>query len=168
MALFGSYIRVLSWFAVDEDIELHNVTVFQHNVSLIKTNDNNIYGRAMFLNHLPNESGSFTMSCDARGYACFGFRNIHTTDSRHYCHSNGHTFTTTGTRVANMDRPIGNDILTLIYNPATGTMHGAYNREPEILLIKNITAYDPPLLPFVGLYDIGATATMVPNPRHGL
>ena len=134
-------------------------------MTLIMTNGDNKYGQATFLNHLPNESGSFTVSCDARGEGVLGFRN---TQSYLYCQLRGETFSGPGIHVANMGRPIGNDVLTLIYNPAAGTMHGAYNREPEILLVKNITARDPPLQPFVGLYGMDSTASMVPNPRHGL
>ena len=109
------------------------------------------------------------MSVVATEKAFFGFQNIDQADlASHSCASGGTIVTDEGIRVGDMGRPIGNDILTLIYNPAAATIHGAYNREPEILLIKNIVEHDPPMQPFVCLCDIHASATMVPNPRHGL
>ena len=65
-----------------------------------------------------------------------------------------------------MDRGIGEDVLTLSYNPQDGTMHGSYNMEPPILLCKEIPpGVRGPLLPFVGLYyPSSASITIVNNP----
>ena len=65
-----------------------------------------------------------------------------------------------------MDRGIGEDVLTLSYNPKEGTMHGAYNMEPAILLHDNIPpGKRGPLQPFVALGDRSSTVTIVNNPH---
>ena len=71
-----------------------------------------------------------------------------------------------GTRVSGMGRDIGMDILTIIYNPSAGTLHGAFNLEPAILLRKDIPAgQNAPLQPFIGSSILGTAITIVNNPR---
>ena len=71
-----------------------------------------------------------------------------------------------GKIVSNMDRAMGDDTLTLTYNPCAGTMHGAYNLEPAILLLQAIPRGNPtPLRPFVGLMSGGSFATIVNRPH---
>ena len=71
-----------------------------------------------------------------------------------------------GKAVINMDRAMGDDTLTLSYNPRAGTMHGAYNLEPAILLLEAIPRGNPtPLRPFVGLMYGGSFATIVNRPN---
>ena len=65
-----------------------------------------------------------------------------------------------------MDRGIGEDVLTLSYNPKE-----AYNMEPPILLHDNIPPGErTPLQPFVGLGIISGlystSVSIVNNPRH--
>ena len=65
-----------------------------------------------------------------------------------------------------MGRPLGTDTLTLMYNPNKGTLHGAYNLEPGILLRDNIPASPySPMQPFFAAAKVGASVTFVANPR---
>ena len=65
-----------------------------------------------------------------------------------------------------MGREIGDDTLTLMYNPSLGTLHGAYNLEPAILLRKEIPiGVNAPLQPFIGSGTVGTSITVVNNPR---
>ena len=72
-----------------------------------------------------------------------------------------------GTNVTEMGRGIGTDTLTIIYNPSAGTIHGAYNREPAILLHKDIpSGQNAPLQPFVASIMVGTSIMIVNNPRQ--
>ena len=87
------------------------------------------------------------------------------------CKARSKIFNSSGIFVSNMSRPMSADCtLTLIYNPSAGTLHGAYNREPEILLKKEIPVGNVPLQPFVIISggEENPVVTIVSNPRAGL
>ena len=76
-----------------------------------------------------------------------------------------------GTVLSGMGRGIDKDTLTLVYNPSNGTLHGAYNLEPMILLRSDIpVSPGAPLQPFIahGIRlpaQADSTTTIVSNPR---
>ena len=72
-----------------------------------------------------------------------------------------------GTIVTGMGRGIGTDTLTIMYNPSAGTLHGAYNLEPAILLRKDIPAgQNAPLQPYFAASTVGTSIMVVNNPRQ--
>ena len=74
-----------------------------------------------------------------------------------------------GNTVACMGRGIGADTLTLTYNPSDGTICGAYNLEPAILLRKNIwLVTNVPLQPCFATAVVGTSITIVRKPTAGL
>ena len=74
-----------------------------------------------------------------------------------------------GTKVSvnGMGRDSGTDTLTIVYNPSVGTLHGAYNIEPQFLLLKDIPAgKNAPLQPFFCSSRVGASIIVVNNPNQ--
>ena len=138
-------------------------------------------GFTMFENHPLNRCGSYTISfttTDCHVQAGFGYAVFPITAATFRTMSNidcqARTLIGHGTHVSNMSRSMCADCtLTLIYNPAAGTIHvhGAYNREPEILLRKDIPVGETPHRPYINMTaggDDNPKVTLVPNPRAGL
>ena len=66
-----------------------------------------------------------------------------------------------------MGRPmLRGEILTVKYNPKTGTVHGSFGVEPEILLRKEIEVPENTVLqPFIGLARYSLSLSIVNNPK---
>ena len=142
-----------------------------------------------FLNNPVDESGSYTISLITTATVAadgdifethflvtkMGFGDVSKKNVRYYVTPNGdcginlpaYTDGARAVSVSWLGGKIGSSILTLMYNPESGTLHGAYNREPAVLLIKEIPMGQTLLQPFLKLMG-DASVTVLGNPRRGL
>ena len=77
-----------------------------------------------------------------------------------------HAYDSNIVEVGKMSHRNDNPILTLVYDATAGTLHGAYDLEPAVLLLSKIPLTYPLIRPFVALCEIDDVIMVVPNPRQ--
>ena len=173
----------LHFFTVEPWISSSNFEYVGHTATLASQNDEE-HVEFVFMSRPPIDADgtySISMKRSSGANGILGFSANRSISSKHvgdYSFWNSIAFmklngTVTGgyglgTSEVCMGRDIGADTMTLTYNPLEGTLHGAYNLEPAILLRIGIISGPIPLYPFFSSGIVGTSITIVNKPAAGL